>query len=55
MAMLLGIGAVAVFDLDDKSVGIVGPIDSGCPRWICRTVCDSTTISIRPGPRSASC
>ena len=32
VAVLLGIGAVAVFGLDDKGVAIVGTIDSGLPR-----------------------
>nr|WP_025351046.1 SulP family inorganic anion transporter [Nocardia nova] len=31
LAVLLGIGAVGVFDLDDKGVAIVGHIDSGLP------------------------
>ncbi|WP_036566808.1 SulP family inorganic anion transporter [Nocardia sp. BMG51109] len=31
LAVVLGIGAVAVFDLDDKGVDIVGHIDSGLP------------------------
>ncbi|MBF6173836.1 SulP family inorganic anion transporter [Nocardia blacklockiae] len=31
LAVLLGIGAVAVFDLDDEGVAIVGHIDAGLP------------------------
>ncbi|WP_245660352.1 SulP family inorganic anion transporter [Nocardia kruczakiae] len=31
LAVLVGIGAVAAFDLDERGVAIVGPIDSGLP------------------------